>query len=261
MLARMCCFSSSVSHVSRTRIFARGLSDGRQTLAYAMTLGAPSDVAMVLPIPVPDDVSDDAVRFISLEGYEGFFDDLEKAFPEPPMQSFGYGEGPDLFLSLEVHSVGAYVASFVPRAQDFVRLDPRFRLPGAVLDGLPVGYGFVVFALAEVHAAPEARQPMAFTFPRRDARSLFFPTLHVHDGTVPAFAGFDHTLYAQLDEDVSPHTVALGTTHRFTWRESDGMLARHLDAVRAKGLVDPSRRAFSLALRGPLPNHDVIVHA
>jgi hypothetical protein len=262
MLPRMCCFSGRVTHVSGTRIFARGLADGRQTLAYSMKLGAPSDVAMILPIPVPDDVADDAVTFISLEGYETFFDDVERAFPPrfaiagPP--SFG---APDL-LSLPVHRVGAFVASFVPRAADFARLDARFRLPEGVLDAFAASpLGFVVFALAEVSATPSTRQPMAFTFPRRDPRALFFPTQHVHDGTLPEKAHFDHTLYAQLDEDVVPAPLASGPRYDrpYEWTASRGMLAGNVDAIRARGVIDPSRRAFATSLMGELPNRDTLV--
>lgn len=267
----MCCFSGPVTHVSGTRIFARGLPDGRQSLVYAMTLGAPGDVAMVLPIPVPDDVAEDAVRFVSLEGYEGFFEDVARAFP-PMAIAAGFGpQTNDLdLLSLTVHRVGAFVASFVPRAADFGRLDPRFRLPPGVLRAFEgTSTGFVVFQLAEVTTTPGARQPMAFTFPRRDTRALFFPTVHVHDGTRPERAYFDHVLYAQPDDDVAPADTLLTyvfpngarTTHETPWQPSSGILAGFVDAIRAKGTVDPTRRAYSLLVAGELANEDVIARA
>lgn len=259
----MCCFSSDVSHVSSTQIFARGLPEGRQALAYAMTIAAPTDVAMVLPIPVPDGAREDAVRFIALDGYDTLFDDLARAFPSRPVAS-GFGP-PVQYLSLTVHAVGDYVASFVPSARDFARLDPRFRLPTPVLDAFAdAAFGFVVFALAGVSSSPEARHPMAFTFPRRDPAALFFPTLHVHHGSMPVSARFDHTLYAQLDHDVQPADLELdhlredGTRFRyvFPWHASDGVLASYVDAVRARGVVDPGRRAYAVELSGELANAD-----
>ena len=38
---------------------------------------------------------------------------------------------------------------------------------------------------------------MAFSFPTRDPQRVFFPTLHLHDGTLPQQAEFDHRLYVQ----------------------------------------------------------------
>src|SRR5439155_23215329 len=48
----MCCFSRPVQSVSATNIFARPADNGRQWLAYSMTLKAKEDLAMVLPLPV-----------------------------------------------------------------------------------------------------------------------------------------------------------------------------------------------------------------
>jgi hypothetical protein len=59
--------------------------------------------------------------------------------------------------------------------KDFSRLDERFRLPVDTWNQLPAhhDYGFAVFKLkpgvATVH-------PMAFSFPRRDQKTLFFHT-------------------------------------------------------------------------------------
>jgi hypothetical protein len=52
----MCCFSRPVIDVSRTNIFARAAPEGRQYLADAMTLRAAEDLAMILPLPDPDDI-------------------------------------------------------------------------------------------------------------------------------------------------------------------------------------------------------------
>ena len=79
----MCCFSGKVDSVTNTNIFARAVKGGNQFLVYSMQFKAGSDLAMILPIPTPKDSKEDAVKFINLEKYENFFDDLHKAFPVP----------------------------------------------------------------------------------------------------------------------------------------------------------------------------------
>jgi hypothetical protein len=187
-------------NVAGTRIFARGATGGRQLLAYSMRYASHVDMAMVLPLPTPPAPGDDAVEFIDLSAYPDFFEDLDRGFPEfrrPDTSGFSVAT---LSLSdappLAVRSVGSFEASFVPSRADFARLDARFRLSERVLDALPLyrDYSFAVFKLkpgrTEVH-------PMAFAFPRRNTAELFFPTVHVHDGTVAPEARFDHCLYCQ----------------------------------------------------------------
>ena len=210
----MCCFSRPVRFVGGTKIFARACAEddpSRQLLAYSMEIEIAEDLAMVLPLPVPPSPGDDAVRFVSLDGYASFFDDLDAAFP--PDHSFAplaRSSGPVLATKkLVVHQVGMFEASFVPTRADFARLDPRFRLPDGVFDRLP-GYADWGFAVFRLHPAKRAllglRQekrerihPMAFSFPRRDPGALFFPTVHVHDGQVKETASYDHMLFCQAN--------------------------------------------------------------
>lgn len=227
-------FSRPVEHVSATKIFARELADGRQALVYSMQLATREPLAMILPVPVPADGPDDAVELVNLERYPDFFHDLKRAYPEtllfaaqPKSRSLLRGSA----KTLAVQQVGAFEASFVPHPRDFARLDPRFRLPPNVLSALPqyADWGFVVFQLkkssrVEIH-------PMAFRFPRREPSSIFFPTVHVHDGAVPAVAKFDHHLFAQLP----PLLAAL-----LPWEDSLGPLGDYVDNARALGLVDGS---------------------
>ena len=146
----MCCFSQPVELVSDTNIFARS-ANGRQFLVYSMRYAAATDLAMVLPLPVPPNPPEDAVRFINLERYPAFFDDLSRGFPVRVARSLSEAT---LSLSrgapkLQVHDVGSFEASFVPRIEDFDRLDERFRIPRDVWDRLPTyhDYGFAVFKL------------------------------------------------------------------------------------------------------------------
>ena len=58
----MCMFSGKVSEVSNTRIFARMVAAARQGLVYAMNVDTPTEVAMVLPLPVVIGSAEDAVK-------------------------------------------------------------------------------------------------------------------------------------------------------------------------------------------------------
>lgn len=264
----MCCFSRPIAYVAGTKIFARAIGDGRQSLVYSMRFTADEELAMILPIPVPPGSPEDAVEFVSLEGYDDFFDDLAKAFP---VQMLAASRGPALAPSavpqaktLEVHDVGDFEASFVPSQADFDRLDERFKLDPAVWAKLPqyADWGFAVFKLrpkAEekkgffsrfLGSKPKAQtvHPMAFVFPRRDPKELFFPTVHVHDGEVHPEAIFDHTLYAQLDD--GDYEV----TH---WERSPNALGQVVDARRAKTLVDPEAHCLRRTIQTFFENRDI----
>ena len=283
----MCCFSGPVRDVHDTQIFARPLSGGRQLLIYSMSVLAERELAMVLPIPVPKASPEDAVRFVDMSPCPTFFDQLDVLFPEEVSRAFG---GPPLAAApqaapLVVHDVGAFEASFVPSIADFDRLDPRFRLPSPVWDELP-GYrdwGFCVFKLrrsvpdrpAEGEAAQRSvlqraadlffgkptpfvpasaaipYHPMAFEFPRRDPTQLFFPTLHIHAGTVERLAPFDHALYCQLEDDAAELPA--------DWRPSS--TAAGLVAGTAREWLDVDGKVFLRRIRGSHPNQDITVRS
>ncbi len=258
----MCCFSQPVKRVSGTRIFSRSASEGRQFLVYSMSLASAGDLAMLLPLPVPRRPPDDAVRFLNLEGYPDFFDDLEVPFRPPPTRS----KSLDLAAPsapLKVHDVGAFEASFVPSLADFTRLDARFRLPESTWRKLPAygDYGFAVFTLKSPKpsflrrliggAADRAFHPMALTFARRDPTTLFFPTLHIHDGEAHERAHFDHVLYCQAE---GQNEGALAR-----WQSSTTaahVFARVDDAL---GILDGDMPVWRLGLAGIRKNEDVVV--
>ncbi len=248
----MCCFTEPVEDVSLTRIFARCF-DSRQVLVYEMTLAAPTPLAMVLPLPIAAGSGEGAVEFVSLEDYPGFFDDMESGFPEPVaagVEDFAAAalEAPAAVLA--VHRVGAFEASFVPSTRDFERLDPRFRLPENIWAKLPgyKDYGFAVFKLQE---GDQRVHPMAFLFPTRHPGTLFFPTVHIHDGDFHESADFDHALYAQRESGLS-------------WRESAGPAAGFMKLGQggagkdlARGLVRPDLPCYKRSLSGGYENRDV----
>lgn len=247
----MCCFSEEVEQVSETNIFARGIG-GRQIVVYSMAYAAKSDLAMVLPIPVPRDSPGDAVRFINLEDCPDFFGELRRGFPARDRGDDSVGMllgGVDVEEeTLQVHEVGCFEASFVPRPLDFGRLDERFRLPAEIWLELKnySDWGFAVFKLrktgyAEVH-------PMAFDFPRRDPGRLFFPTLHVHHRRVERLADFDHTLYCQAEPAMNWHLQQ--------WEDSPGPASQFVHCAQAARLLDLAAPCWRASVDGLRENRD-----
>jgi hypothetical protein len=248
----MCCFSRPVDLVANTNIFARASKDGRQFLVYSMTLSAKDDLAMILPIPTPKDTKEDDVKFINLEKYADFFKDMLAGFPMPKPPRGGDKSRDDKpnHEPLKVVEVGSFEASFVPQIKDFSRLDERFRLPTDVWDKLPQykESGFTVFKLkkgaSKVH-------PMAFDFPRANAKKLFFPTVHIHDGKVHEKAGFDHWLFCQISEGA--------TTDVMKWEESPQPAGLFMKIDKAEGLLLKDAHCYRLRMKGELKNEDVLV--
>jgi hypothetical protein len=261
----VCCFSGPVVHVGRTRLFARAAGE-RQLLAYGMDVAARSPVAMILPLPVPAGSGEDALRFVDLSGYARLFDDMGAGFPDVYVPdelepSRGRVRQQERTI-LQVHEVGAFVASFVPRLADFARLDRRFRLSDAVWRALPqyADWGFAVFALKDLgggwfrRARPRTIHPMAFEFPRRDASALFFPTVHVHAEAVHAEAVFDHTFYYQ-----SVTALGSGFDRRAVSQTAERGAQTFVEVGRTAGLVDGSLPIHRLMVRGVHPNRDTLL--
>lgn len=245
----MCIFTQDVGLVSDTSIFARG-SKKTQYLVYQMRYAAPRRLAMVLPLPVPPQPRDDAVRFINLDSYPSFFEDMQLGFPG---NSTFVGTD-DLLAAapLTVHDVGMYEASFAPAVADFSRLDRRFRISKDVWAKLPTygDYGFAIFKLKRT-SRPRAVHPMALQFPRRNRDLLYFPTLHIHDGDIHPEAEFDHVLYCQPDQEMEEHTA---DWHRSSFRTDEFM---SVDA--SQGVVARDVNIWRLSLSGIRTNTDVLI--
>jgi hypothetical protein len=249
----MCCFSGAVDTVADTRIFARR-HNSRQFLVYSMTYAADTELAMVLPLPVPPNTPDGGVRFINLERYPRLLDDITKGFAPIFTRSLGLLGGisiPD--RALAVHDVGNFEASFVPHQRDFDRLDERFRISPVVWDQIPEyhDYGFAVFKLKRTVGWWKRHgrvHPMAFVFPQRDRARLYFPTVHVHDGTFQAEADFDHVLIYQSAEPLDvPHSFA---------QKSDAAASAFVDVERTHGIVDADQYCWRVFVNGRLLNKD-----
>lgn len=250
----MCCFSGKVESVSRTRIFARSAGKGRQYLVYAMSVSAPAELSMILPLPVPDKTAEDAVRFIDLKGYPTFFHALELGFQPPPTktkaESVPAARSAPAPTPLVVHEVGDFEASFVPTIKDFSRLDERFRLPEGTWEALPdyKYYGFAVFKLKKGNLSVH---PMAFEFPSTEPRRLFFPTVHIHDGKVHPKADFDHLLYGQVGEGEISAVKQ--------WTESPLTAAQFMKVEKCQGAVDGGGHVYRFEIQGSYKNQDYML--
>jgi hypothetical protein len=198
---------------------------------------------MVLPLPVDRSFGDDAVRFVDFSGYPTFFTELEAGFAalsDDDDDDRGRGGG----RTLPVQHVGAFEASFVPTVTDFTRLDRRFRIDDAVWRCVP-GADDAGFAVFQLRPGRFDAHPMAFGFRTREPSKVFFPTVHIHDGTVPAQARFDHVLYMQARH---------GQPRGF---EAGGSARDHVDIRRTQRLVHSQRTVWRRAIVGVTANADV----
>lgn len=165
--------------------------------------------------------------------------------------------------------MGEFVASFVPSISDFDRLDKQFRIPAESWDKIPVysDYGFAVFQLKSLAGKPH---PMAFKFKSRLSvdrpGSIFFPTVHIHDGEVHKREKFDHTLYLQSPEFDSAcgRYIERGYSVKDEvtgYVRSKWASIRHCDPRKSEGLLNPQGLVHRRRMRGLLKNTDVIVDA
>ena len=256
----MCCFTTTTD-VGETAIFARVTRPGTQVLAYRMTYSAKAPTAMILPLPVTLPARENAVRFRNLKDNPDFFQSIERAFP--PKEDGGFFRSKSAGLeaasaTLEVHEVGDFVASFVPSIADFSRLDPRFVLSKEVWAKFPAykDYGFAVFQLKSLAGEPH---PMAFEFDTRLKETAFFPTVHIHDGSVHAKADFDHALYLQaktLDARAGSYDGPTSVDKNTGFVRSAGPAKSFVNTALARGLIDPELLIHKATLRGSLPNRD-----
>ncbi len=253
----MCCFSGPVKSVSATNIFARMETGERQLLVYRMSLETDQAVAMVLPLPVAKGSTEKAVRFINLQKYPNFFDDLEVGFPVPMTRSM-HGDGPMpssagiQSATLTVYHVGDFEASFVPSVKDFDRLDQQFRLPPGAFKKLP-GYKTFGFAVFKLKAGVQNVHPMALEFRTDLPTRLFFPTVHIHDGQVHEEAEFDHKLYCQPSAALQLKMAE--------WEESPKLAGKFMDVKKSVGIITADEHCYKHELRGVLPNRDTFAEA
>lgn len=201
-----------------------------------MDYDAENDLALIVPLPVAS-TSADAVRFIDLSDYPEFFADIEKGFP------YTRGGIPESGSPRKRAKAASIESSFVATQEALAQLDEKFRIPQETWNHLPEynDFGFAVFQLsANAHTVP----PLAIEFTMRTPNLLYFPTVHIHDGTVPQEAPFDHDLFCQA---------------RAGWLRSYDVAASFIDMDSAQGVVDGGERVSRMTVQGLHPNSDIIV--
>ena len=249
----MCCFSRPVVSVSGTRIFARPSDHGRQFLVYSMSIDAGNELAMILPLPVRLPAGEKDVEFIDLKAYPQFFSDLDRGFAQPAAPATfidSLQAQPAAAHALAVVRVGSFEASFVPSIKDFSRLDERFRIADDIWKKIP-GYESYSFAVFKLKPGAMTVHPMAFSFPRRDPKSVFFPTVHIHDGKVHQKAMFDHSIYCQSRPD-----ERLSIYH---WEESHTHPTRFMRVAKTKGIILSDQHCYKHEMHGLLANRDTFL--
>lgn len=259
----MCCFSTKTD-ASATTIFARMVRPGAQVLVYQMRFSAAEPTAMILPLPVALPAAEGSVRWKSLKDYPTFFADLASGFPEPPPSQSPFASKGAVAASaapIEVHEVGDFIASFVPGARDFDRVDKRFAIPRDVWGRIPAyhDYGFAVFQLKQLSGSPH---PIAFEFETRLRDTVFFPTVHIHDGTVHAEDVFDHMLYLQegrFDAMVSGYDGPDHIDSATGLVRSQNKAASFTQAASLAGVVDGGLLVHRMKIAGRHANADTLV--
>lgn len=246
----MCMFVTTVREVASTSIFANMRADApgrwRQTLVYEARVGTAQENAMVLPIPVHREVGVAGIELLNLSSIPQLFAWLLALMPAlpaygAPREALGVGAPP-----LPVHRIGSFDVSIVPTLDDFARLSGIFKVGlGALLAVLEQRYADHAFVVYQIAPSTSLLHPFGVSFVTRYDH-LFFPTLHVHDGSALAQAHFDHRLYAQrsrLPEAGRPPASS-------TWDK---------DRWAGAPFLDPFTRVESGVLRGMLVNQDTFV--
>jgi len=259
----MCCFSQPTT-VSSTSIFARYAAPSRQLVAYRMQYTAERPTAMILPLPVALPAGEASVAWRDLKAYPHFFEDLDRGFPAPPPSRFTRSKSVAAAAApqaIAVHEVGDFIASFVPNVADFDRLDPQFSIRKDIWAQIPEyrDYGFAVFQLKKLSGSPH---PIAFEFHSRMADKLFFPTVHIHDGTVHAEEHFDHALYmqdARFDAQVGDYAGPDEADKRTGYVRSNGKVAAFANVGAAAGVLDGDLLVHRSLVRGLRANKDTLV--
>lgn len=257
-------FADVVQRVYRTRIFSAMESVEQQILVYDARVATKVRNAMILPIPTRPGTQA-AIELVDLSGYASFFDTLSSMFEEAVSAAMPCATPAQSVLA--VVRVGAFEASIVPTVDDLSRLDRRFSFAGesflpwrrkrGLLDVVRDRYADHAFVVYQIAKGESHLHPFGLRFKTR-YQSLFFPTLHVHDGDAPAQTPFDHELYAQRASFLSEEMERTGQPFWEVARNERSTLP-------ARGslpsFVDSRSPVIRMQVGGLLPNQDTFARA
>ena len=116
-----------------------------------------------------------------------------------------------------------------------------------------------MFQLKNLAGSPH---PIAFDFATRLAERIFFPTVHIHDGTVHQEDVFDHMLYlqdARYDARAGEYVGEAAIDAKTGFVRSVARASGWMDLQLSKGIIAGDLLVHRLAMVGKHPNQDVIV--
>jgi hypothetical protein len=248
-------FSTPVRIASTFNFFARAsrANPDHQFLACSFRYEAATPFTLIMPAPTPPDAPANAVRFINLSGYDEFFSDLRRGFPElthdTGKQSFTdrLREKVRDWLDLDTTQIEF---AFFPNRTVLADMRDRWPLSDAAWAALEP-YAACGLVGVKLEAGANRLPPIAFEFPRRTPTELSFPT--AHNLTDPA--AVRQALYAQtLKRSAEWRMSASADDDRHTLRARD-----FVKIDRTLGLIDPDQPIVSRRLNGPADNVDVRV--
>jgi hypothetical protein len=245
-------FSTPVRVASTFNFFARANAD-HQFLACNFRYEADAPFTLILPLPTPPDAPASAVRFINLSGYDEFFSDLRRGFPDltrdTGKQSFTdrLREKVRDWLDLDTTQIEF---AFFPNRAVLADMRDHWPLSDAVWATLEP-YATCGLVGLKLEAGANRLPPVAFEFPRRNPTELSFPTAHNLAGP----ATMRQALYAQMSQRSLEWRMS-------TSAEDDRRPLRAREFVkidRTLGLIAPDQPIVLRRLSGPEDNIDVCV--
>ena len=105
--------------------------------------------------------------------------------------------------------------------------------------------------------------PIAFEWKTRLRGQVYFPTVHIHDGTVHKEDEFDHALYLQdseLDSKVGDYDGPQSKDSRTGLVRSEGKASAFAKVPWALGLVDADLLVHRMTIQGMHANKDTIIN-
>lgn len=244
-------FSTPVRVASTFNFFARANAD-HQFLACNFRYEADAPFTLFLPLPTPSDAPANAVRFINLSGYDEFFSDLRRGFPnltrDTGKQSFTdrLREKVRDWLDLDTTQIEF---AFFPNRTVLANMREHWPVSDAVWSDLEP-YADCGLVGLKLEAGANRLPPIAFEFPRRNPDELTFPTAHNLPPT--AAAHLRHALYAQTAQRSLQWRISINAEDERPIRARD-----FVKADRTLGLIEPDQPIVSRRLVGPAENVDV----
>lgn len=238
-----------VQTIYRTRIFARGRSDGKQLLAFSMAYRATSESLLAIPLATPPDVPQEAVTLISLPKAGDLFAHLARGQPDQLL--------PDAASSAidALPMLPAREPMFVPNLSILMQLIGHLPLPAGISNDLQA-YAANAFALVTLPAGDAWVHPFALEFARRRSDQLRFPSGILKGAMFDLDVGYTCELYAQSRVSLTGWEASgeSGPGGRIR------LAGQFLDTRQSRNVIDPMRPVFHKLLYADSTQRDTVVY-